>query len=473
MKICICPEDCISEDEEYASTPLQLVQHGNSDPFSSFPLQLDPFVNELINFEERHLWPALSDAGIERLGGRRITDWVDARSPAENQIRMFAYLSRAASLLSTVTPDAKFARMALVYKGRSIKLLQDQIASPVEKNVAEVAENVIALQKAELFARNRAGTLVHTKFLAALLQHQRKCSRMDTNLFFSAVHTDLQCSAMYLTRPHFDISPNSWVMEEYRKLGLGRTTSTGLAKLDAELDLSIHPSPLRSIFLEVRALTATASALSTSPSPSPKPTLQVPAGVLLCTGRFINFYLSHCTSSEELKQNLRPDEYAQVCACLAGLHWTRTGAKFDSMPVGSSTFYTAGPLILKRLREAWTLMSASTTTNDNDDEDEADDSETNDEASDKVDDFSSNHPSTASRLHFWILAVGACSEQHAEQHAESTYFTTRLASLATSMSIFTWQQAREILCRFLYTDVLEPHGSTWFWKIFDRPLEDG
>lgn len=447
------PEDCICGDEELAITPLQILQNGQSDPFCSFPLHLDSFVNELINFENTYLRPAISSARIERLSGRQIAHWDDAKSPAENQTSIYAYLSRAAALLSTATAHPKYARMSLVYKGRSLRLLQDQIASAMVTKVDDIAENVMALQKAEMFSHNPAGTLLHTKFLAAFLQQQRKSSGVDATLFLSAVHTDLQSSAMSLTRPFFDIGPDGWVTEEWRKLG-GPTMSATFSKLglvDYELDQSIDRAELEDIFVEVRELNAASLTLASSTEPELRTylTFQLPVGVLICTARFVNFYLDHCDDSGQLKQSLSHQDYAQVSACLAGLHWTRTAAKFDSMPVGSSTFYAAGPLILSRLREALTLG----------------------------DGLESHNGEAESRLRFWILFVGAFSEQARTERArresaeERGWFTTEFAKQAFTMRIFSWQQAREILSGFLYTDALKPHGSTWFWKIFDRVSE--
>lgn len=451
----IYAEDDISENEEHAFTPVHLLRHGNSDPFCSFPIHLDPLVNELIRFEETWLRPAMSGAQIERLAGRRIAYWDDAKTPAANQIAIYAYLSRAAALVSTATPDPRYARMSLVYKGKSLRLLQDQIASTTVQNMGDIAENVMALQKAELFAHNAAGTFQHTKFLAALLQQQRLRSGLDTHLFFSAVYTDLQSSAMSLTRPHFDISPNSWVTEELRNLGGKRGMPSELD--DDDLDASIAHGPLRCIFAEIRSLAAASQALTAHPPPGPA--LQVATtSMLLCTGRLVTFYLAHYTEAGAPKPTVRRDEHAQVCACLAALHWTRAAAKIDSMPVGASRFYAAGPLILSRLREA--LALAPTLSANGDDEEEEEDV-------------------SGSRLRFWVLSVGAFAEQTgfarsgAGVKGQVDWFTAELAKQAARMGIFSWQQAREILSGFLYTDVLTPHGSTWFSKIFDRPFESG
>jgi len=44
------------------------------------------------------------------------------------------------------------------------------------------------------------------------------------------------------------------------------------------------------------------------------------------------------------------------------------------------------------------------------------------------------------------------------------YFLTPFGALALKMGLVTRQMVREQLVRFIYSDVVEPHGSDWVWK---------
>jgi hypothetical protein len=67
--------------------------------------------------------------------------------------------------------------------------------------------------------------------------------------------------------------------------------------------------------------------------------------------------------------------------------------------------------------------------------------------------------------HLWILFVGALAQQRkARQRGtiEISWFLSKLVSMARGAGIFTWKQLHEIVARFVYSDVVEPHSSTWF-----------
>ena len=76
-----------------------------------------------------------------------------------------------------------------------------------------------------------------------------------------------------------------------------------------------------------------------------------------------------------------------------------------------------------------------------------------------------------SRMRLWALYVGAFAEQHLgrvfkmrtpDLTSEDRWFTNELFLQARRMNLLVWSDLRQVLRGFLYSDSLEPHGSTWF-----------
>ena len=72
----------------------------------------------------------------------------------------------------------------------------------------------------------------------------------------------------------------------------------------------------------------------------------------------------------------------------------------------------------------------------------------------------------------WALFVGAQGEQR--RTGTFGWFSEELGKLAIRRKVMTWTELRTILEGFLYDDLLQPHGTHWFWKIVgDRLAEQG
>ena len=266
----------------------------------------------------------------------------------------------------------------------------------------------------------------------------------DMRFFFSVVYSEVQRSCMSLTRPCFDVSASGWVARLFDSVGRDafRSLVTALHIDDKPLQPSVLGLELSEIFGEVRTVRIVSQEYSNSPiygTPTPL-ALYLPARVVLCLGRMVRFFMDNCAGRNVL--DLLPRELIHRAAVLGALYWVRKAGHIDSIRVSStSTIYTAGPMILARLRESV----------------------------ERFDGIASHaERELYGDLRFWVLYIGAQEEQGRVQKGEVVlkWFTTRLVEASRDIGVYTWQQARPILERYPHPDAAEPHGSTWFSDIF-------
>lgn len=160
--------------------------------------------------------------------------------------------------------------------------------------------------------------------------------------------------------------------------------------------------------------------------------------VTVCIGRLINHYLDSVALMERDKwQNIDGLRVARVEAyiSLAQAYVMRRRAGIDSFRMGDNvTIFNANPQILIRIRE---LLEQD---------------EWNDEE-------------RYGRMKLSALFVGAWAEQAgatSTSHPETEWFNIKLATQAAKMGLRSWEDVREVLLGFNYSDWMQPNGSTWF-----------
>ena len=438
----------LDEDFRYRTRmPSPRLYHGNSDPFSSLSLEITPLVAELIKFEHAHLHPCVystKNAPNQTYGNSYSADM---HGPAANQAAVYGYLSRAAIVLASASPDPRFTEAALVLKGKSSVLLRAQLADGDITDKRDISRKVLALMIAELFAHNYDAAVVHSKVLIGLLKLSSRKKEFDIRFFFSAVYSEIQRSCMSLTRPCFDVGPHGWVARTFDTVG-----NDAFHAFASSLDIQEVPSEsavlgreLAAIFSEIRSVRIISQVYSTSVlygTPTPL-ALYLPSRVVLCLGKLVSYYIDHC--EDHVKNNLQnssPRVFMKRAAALAALYWVRKASRIDSVKVSStSTIYSAGPMILARLRESVSQFDALAI---------------------PADEY------LYKDLRFWTLFIGALDEQGQADRSvsEHRWFTGQFAKAAADIRVYTWPQARSILELFPYSDSVWPHGSNWFSSIF-------
>ena len=433
-----------------AKAPTPLLYHGNSDPFSSLSLKITPLIAELINFEHEHLHPCVYSNKYASNRGYGRSYFADIHGPETSLAAVYGYLSRAAYVLGQASTNPQYDQLAMVLKGKSSASLRAQLASGEIVDKDDVMRKILALMISEVFSHNYNAGLIHSKVLITMLEQQSMTEELDMRFSFSVIYSEIQRACMSLTRPCFDVGPDGWVAKAFDTAGKEAfdafVATLGLQTMPP--DASVLGLDLAALFDEVRNVRVISQSYSTSllyGNPTPL-ALYLPARVVLCLGKLVSYYLDH---RQIHGQDSSPRILIHRTAVLTALYWVRKAGNIDSIKVSSSsTIYSAGPLYLGIIRELLSRFNiiASTT-----------------------------EMQLYQELRFWTLYIGALDEQGRGDGGGSkdAWFTKQLVKAAADCDVYTWQQARLILEKFPYTDVLEPHGSTWFPSIFAGPSPGG
>lgn len=126
----------------------------------------------------------------------------------------------------------------------------------------------------------------------------------------------------------------------------------------------------------------------------------------------------------------------EACLSLAALYWIRSIG--GSLIIRGIDVYNSQKPILKKLRGA--LNKAQ------------------------------EDPANADEVRYqnarlWALFIGAQAEQSWKQ---DDWYCANLSLLGKQMGLTTWPSIKEVLKRFLYTDMIQPHGSTWYETIISQ-----
>jgi len=430
--------------------PLTILRKGNSDPFSALPIPVDARDNSLIAFYRDFELPTLYflDTKSWVTSAACMKDWSLCTNGLQDPCFAYAFLARNATVASMVSPSSTLTKQALVYRTRSTALLRSKIADKQQLVTSQTLWAIHGLFGAEVLARNLAAAAVHGKMLRYLFEKWSETNKVDLEVLGRALYNDIQLAAMFLTRPSFDL--DKWIPEIYAPSW--NAAAQALPSLSAAsttfLDPSIDSDGLRSLFIMRREATIVwwqSSLNRETPRASPLVMNWLLSRNLISQGRLINHYLD-TTERYNDSGGLQLDHLCtQAYLSLAALLWTRAGS--TNPVVCGAPLFDAEPNILRYLRSA--LARSEITLN----------------------------PSQLAKYanaRLWALYVGAGVEQaqaKAGVDPSKGWFNSRLAKQAKLMGLLSWQQVRQVLEGFLYSDHLRPHGSQWFWKTMGANLE--
>jgi len=396
-----------------------ILQKGNSDPFDTFPVSIDPKVNDLMSFCRDYLPP--SPSSLEpRSGAKPSTvprDWQICVAALHDQCIAYGYLSRYAAVMASMTHDSDLAMRALAYRNQSSALLRVRLATePVLSNV-RTFWSVSGLLSAEIALNDPCGAAVHANFLALWFQAQ-KDGEVNLDLLHEALFHEVQRTAISLTRTFFDV--DKWIPEQYQTKWKEISDSLPLSSRAASraLDPSVGNPRLREILIELRELLEALKLNIMNPtSASPSVFGLISSHCLVCELQLLNYYLDICA---QLPMVQRPEDPAGGSTNDANIE------AYTSL--AALVFFTANPNILIELQRAMSQSEAGTR--------------------------------PYSRLRLWALYVGATAEQaqvrpnpQLGSSAGPTWFNVRFAEQAKRMGLLSKPEIENVLRGFLYTEL--------------------
>ena len=429
------------------------LRQGNSDPFSAYAVRVDAKVNALMTYTREIYLPAMARDATNTGSVIETQDWKQCVRLLSDACTAHAHLARVAAFLSESGTRADRTRQALVFAGDGTSLLRARIEKGIVDDIT--LHSIFCLLSAESHLLNFEAQRFHARMFAKLLQ--MRDSPIDYNLLNSVLSFDtVVCRrSLPFTRPAFDV--DNWIpsvfARYFKPLLQTLPESVSLEAMEADLDASIMDDEiLKDVMIRFRqALVLYLISFSDSTYAKAEYRFWIRYVVMVNHARCINHYLDAgplCQKNNTFGPLMTGRAQAQAYTSVAILLWTvwASYARPPSQYTAESDTYLFADVLMKALKEKMKESEWMV-------EDQTQDS--------------------YSGRRLWALYVGAYTEQQevasvaSRQPASSGWFNVRFARQARAMDLVTWQQVRERLLPFLYTDVLQPHGSIWFIKTME------
>lgn len=439
--------------------PVTILQKGNSDPFSSKAIPITPETSELLMFHKSNVLPlivACREAyGVSASATKE--NWHDSFPEMHDECTAYGLLARTAVVMSrSAAPGSRVAVQSFKYKRKTSQLLRARLRKgKCPLVVSQVYPIIVSMLIGAVFEDALDEAAIHIKMLKQLLyaESSRVDQKVDLAILLAVSCFDFHRASKALARPIFDFG--GWLSDQFRPGWQQALQDLPALSGQAEMGLekTINDETLRGLFITFREILDIRNMVMADPSISNVATqMSVARWMLVCQGQLIDQYLDVMNVLDQDPQpDAQPiascdhkwDNYTKAYLSLAGLWWTRRLGRMENAP---TTPFTAifNTNIIPALKKA---MIRS------------------DLGSDGLDAM------VNSRMRLWALYVGAFAEQHLgrvfkmrtpDLTSEDRWFTNELFLQARRMNLLVWSDLRQVLRGFLYSDSLEPHGSTWF-----------
>lgn len=483
-----------SSTSKYGSTsrspsPLLVLRKGSSDPFNAHGIAITPFVNEIMTFVRDFVTPGfyftdfLQECSATKSKQRQLnsTDWVSATAAQQSwqslvtglddRCTALACLSTYLTIMTVFKQDASpIFVMIMQLKSKSTMLLRRGLES--RKEIPQDKTDLLRVFWhfcAECVVQNKAAARIHGTMLLSLTRQARKRGFISEHFMLQVLFFDTDLAVKTMTRSVF--SPEHWMPSFFQSNWSRTAPSLPVSVLDCEtgLDPCIKTHPLRGIFALNRQLIEICSRpLTFNPSSGlDANACFIYVGSMSHIGmcKLVNHYLDltdggtlarSSTSSRNLTQG---QTYTEAAITLSAIYIIRLIGY--EVKVNGINIRDASPTILSHLHS--TL------------------------------DLALKHLTPSEQQHYqgaylWIFYIGAISEQLAPMKSdifarESDYevfretvsrrfYNRKFARQAFQMGLWSWAEVREVLKGFIYSDNVEPHGSSWLYRTIGAYLDD-
>ncbi|KIX99485.1 uncharacterized protein Z520_05061 [Fonsecaea multimorphosa CBS 102226] len=291
---------------------------GSCDPFDTLPIPHTYQVNELLQFDQRHLSPALA---------KSIISLHPSATFLQDELAAYGFLARIAAVKARCDPHPEAFNVVLKLKDKAMQQLRLNLS---QTPLARLPKAVMSLLFAETWCYNLEAVAVHLRLLEVINSH----SGLDTDDLICVLHSDIQRATLTLGSPLFTVDGNTWDILE--------AEYTAFLWPQSDADTSIQWPQLQPLVDMKKALVAL-HVLKTS---------EVSEAVRqAATIKFLHIMR---TLLEQYRTS--PDDVEQ-CVALAALYRLRLEANMERIPLFKITVYNAGKEILSRLQELLTVIS--------------------------------------------------------------------------------------------------------------------
>ncbi|KAJ9614615.1 hypothetical protein H2200_002752 [Cladophialophora chaetospira] len=305
-----------SEEAQSASVQSIVPFRGNSDPFTSAPVQVNSRVNDIMAFERRCVFPVIQGPGPRLQAqdkGNILPSWSSFASDSlGDNLTALNFLRTPLTLMAQSAPGSSYPRLALIYRQKGLKALQAYVRDHGQPPLQILMHFLVA----EIWAGNYDDALPHLRLARTIMESQLRENPKDIVPYkwISVYQMDIHRAALSLSPTMFPT--DGWVMP-LSKFLYPSWMSAQTPQLDALYDLFINdPAPRRAVWIHLRMRT------------------------LVLIGRAIN----HGVSGHDIAASLA---LAYILKLVTGL---------ENIPVGLTSIYNAGPKMLGRARLSLDLV---------------------------------------------------------------------------------------------------------------------
>lgn len=197
--------------------PLTVMQHGNSDPFSSLAIPVTAQTNRVMTFFRDVYLPATyaTKAPIHYRALGRNGQWTDALAALHHSSCAHAFMSAFLTVMARLSPPDALQNEVLHSKAQSYNFLRRQIQQDLDyKDKRVILNSVIYLYAAETFAGNYSEASIHGEFLRLYFQgemYREGSMSISYSTIARALVYDLVFAQLRMTRPIYSL--DIWVRE--------------------------------------------------------------------------------------------------------------------------------------------------------------------------------------------------------------------------------------------------------------------
>ena len=433
--------DNIPERNPVLRTSAPVMLKGGSDPFDTHAVAVTPEVNELITFFRDMVIPNIYHTGPQgwKTSKTANSHWQSAVQGLGDEGGALGFLARYAHVAAITNKDKRMTTRAFRYTSQSTGVLRERLndstalaqkASPLSQ---KVYWQINMLWGTEILSRNFGAAIIHGRMLRTLLEKQATHKQLDTTFLRYVLYNDSHLIASYMVRSVFDY--DQWIPEQYKAMeGMAAAEMPNFDDIHAEeIDPSVESDFLHQVFITRREHVEVWKQRTTAAGISPLMYAWLATVNSIHQGQLIKHALDAMDMAERVSAGSAGRLWAEVYLSLAGLYWIRSIG--GSMIICGVDIYDSQRPILEKLRMALTNAKESQT---------------------------KAHAAKYENARLWALFIGAQAEQGWKRPG---WFCDNLFLHGKQMGLDTWASVQEVLKRFLYTDMLPPHGSSWYKTI--------
>ncbi|KAK5057584.1 hypothetical protein LTR84_011584 [Exophiala bonariae] len=431
-------------------SPLTILQHGNSDPFSVFSVEITPQVNSMLSFYRTDILTALCHVDLTNGFTNDIVDktWQTQVESLKDPGHSYALVASAAAVASRTATTSHYLDYAAACRLKSIHYLKGKLAAPDSFLNFASMEHINSACEAEIYVGNMTGARAHMRWLRRQFEkflEREPLNRMMLVQLANDFYLDVQIAMTTMQRTSFDV--HNWVPRataDAMKFA-SQCLPAFMQEVSEEFNAAID-SELQRLLLDRRK--AGKLWLEKSDEPVLQPELVYFHALMiggLHFGRMLDRYLTYQTMDASAEHSLTQIHLQQHLS-LSVLYWMYLCGR--EVHLHERLLFDGTSLLLQHLRDSVASASRHLT--------------------------SEECTTEYNETKLYALYTGAFSEHRQRTlnpEPARAWFNEQLAQHAISMGKRTWPEVEAVVATFLYYSPLEPSGSQWFQNSIDIHLE--